>query len=192
MPNDEIFEFINKLKNFEEKISGPDMVDETFINELNSTLSQLTNDVKLDNTFLNVNIKKIMPNATIPSYSKDADAGMDLTATDIIEETPYQITYGTDIAMEIPKGYVGLIFPRSSIRNYHLWLSNSVGVIDSGYRGEIKIVFNKYQIDKPLKYNVGDRVAQILIIPHPLIKFTEVSELSNTERGDGGYGSTGI
>jgi dUTP pyrophosphatase len=143
---------------------------------------------------MKVNIKKIHPNAVIPSYAKSGDAGMDLVATSIIGETLGSITYGLGIALEIPEGFVGLVFPRSSIRKTNLQLSNSVGVIDSGYRGELQATFNKVQgIDNVERenYKVGDRVCQIIIIPFPPIEFNEVNELSNTERGEGGFGSTG-
>jgi dUTP pyrophosphatase len=143
---------------------------------------------------MKVKIKKIHPNATIPSYAKSGDAGMDLVATSVIGETLGSITYGLGIALEIPEGFVGLVFPRSSIRKTNLQLSNSVGVIDSGYRGELQATFNKIQgIDNVERenYKVGDRVCQIMIIPHPTIEFNEVNELSNTERGEGGFGSTG-
>ena len=141
-----------------------------------------------------VNIKKIHPEAVIPSYAKNGDAGMDLVATTIISETPSQITYGLGIALEIPEGFVGLVFPRSSIRKTRLQLSNSVGVIDSGYRGELQATFNKITTtieNQKNDYKVGDRVCQIIIIPYPPIEFNEVNELSNTERGEGGFGSTG-
>ena len=141
-----------------------------------------------------VNIKKIHPEAVIPSYAKAGDAGMDLIATSIISETPSQITYGLGIALEIPEGFVGLVFPRSSIRKTRLQLSNSVGVIDSGYRGELQATVNKITTtieNQKNDYKVGDRVCQIIIIPHPPIEFNEVNELSNTERGEGGFGSTG-
>jgi dUTP pyrophosphatase len=143
---------------------------------------------------MTVNIKKIHPNAVIPSYAKSGDAGMDLVATSVISETPTQITYGLGIALEIPNGFVGLVFPRSSIRKTRLQLSNSVGVIDSGYRGELQATFNKITTtleNQKNDYKVGDRVCQIIIIPHPPIEFNEVNELSNTERGEGGFGSTG-
>jgi dUTP pyrophosphatase len=141
-----------------------------------------------------IRIKKLSPDAVIPTYAKVGDAGMDITATKIINETLDSITYGTDIAIEIPEGYVGLIFPRSSIRKTHLFLSNSVGVIDSGYRGEIQATFKKIQgisNDALDNYRVGDRICQIMILPYPQIEFKEVEELSNTERGEGGFGSTG-
>jgi len=153
---------------------------------------------------MKVKIKKLNPKAVIPTYAKVGDGGMDLVATSIIKDTPEQITYGMGIALEIPDGFVGLIFPRSSIRKTGLDLSNSVGVCDSGYRGELQATFNKvyggnrfYDETKNTEdtsndfYKVGDRIAQIIIIPYPPIEFTEVEELSNTERGEGGFGSTG-
>jgi dUTP pyrophosphatase len=153
---------------------------------------------------MKVRIKKINPLAQIPTYAKDGDAGMDVIATSIISDTPTQITYGLGIALEIPYGFVGLVFPRSSIRKTGLQLSNSVGVIDSGYRGELQATFNKLfggeamydemkvkEIQPNDFYKVGDRVAQIMIIPYPPIEFDEVNELSDTERGEGGFGSTG-
>lgn len=140
---------------------------------------------------MEIKIKKLNPNAVTPAYSKAGDAGMDLVATKIISNTTFDISYGTDIALEIPEGFVGLVFPRSSIRKYELALSNSVGVIDSGYRGELQATFKKTNGLDSLAYKVGDRIAQIMIIPYPPIEFVEVNELSNTERGEGGFGSTG-
>jgi dUTP pyrophosphatase len=138
---------------------------------------------------MQVRIKKLNENAVVPSYAKDGDAGMDLVITSIIARSEGDITYGFGIALEIPYGFVGLVFPRSSIRKTDLILSNSVGVIDSGYRGELQATFKTTGF-RP-KYEVGDRGAQIMIIPHPPIEFDEVAELSDTERGDGGFGSTG-
>jgi dUTP pyrophosphatase len=140
---------------------------------------------------MQVRIKKLNENAVIPSYAKDGDAGMDLIATSIIGEEPFQITYGLGIALEIPKGFVGLVFPRSSIRKTDLSLTNCVGVIDSGYRGELQATFRKHKGVASKTYEVGDRIAQIMIIPHPPIEFDAVDELSDTERGEGGFGSTG-
>ena len=91
---------------------------------------------------LQVAIKKLHSNAVIPSYAKPGDAGLDITATSIISNTTFEVTYGTGLAVEIPIDHVGLLFPRSSIRKYDLQLANSVGVIDSGYRGEIQFTFN--------------------------------------------------
>jgi dUTP pyrophosphatase len=140
---------------------------------------------------MKVKIKKLVPEAQIPKYAKNGDAGLDLTATSVKHEDNY-IEYGTGLAVEIPEGYVGLLFPRSSVTNKSLMVKNSVGVIDSGYRGEIKV---RFQITNNLAvlslYQIEDKVAQLIIIPYPQIEFEEVSELSNTERGEGGYGSTG-
>ena len=92
---------------------------------------------------MEVKIKKLHPDAVIPSYSKEGDAGMDLTATEIIYEDETGVTtIKTDIAIEIPKGYVGLLFPRSSIFKTPYRLANCVGVIDSGYIGEIMFKFD--------------------------------------------------
>jgi len=142
---------------------------------------------------MQIKLKKINPNAILPVYAKAGDAGMDLIATSIISDNPNEITYGMGIALEIPEGFVGLVFPRSSIRKTDLALSNCVGVIDSGYRGELQATFNKINHHSVRKedYKIGDRIAQIIILPYPQIEFTEVEELSNTERGEGGFGSTG-
>jgi dUTP pyrophosphatase len=139
-----------------------------------------------------VNIKKLHEDAIVPVYAKEGDAGLDLVATSIISDTTYQVTYGTGLAVEIPKGYMGLIFPRSSVRNYQLTLSNSVGVIDSGYRGEIQVTFNKTFGMDSIKYSVGERVAQIVVVGYLPITFVEAKELGNTTRGTGGFGSTGL
>jgi dUTP pyrophosphatase len=139
---------------------------------------------------MKVKIKRLHKDAVIPVYAKPGDAGLDLVATNIISFDKEQVVYGTGIAVEIPEGYVGLVFPRSSIRKYEQYLSNSVGVIDSGYRGEIQATFNsRFYAD--VKYKVGDKIAQLIIMPYPHIDFEEVNELSETERADGGHGSTG-
>jgi dUTP pyrophosphatase len=140
---------------------------------------------------MQVKIKKLSPSAVIPTYAKDGDAGLDLVATSIVNEEVFQITYGLGVSMEIPYGFVGLVFPRSSIRKYDLSLTNCVGVIDSGYRGEVQATFRKERGVASKKYEVGDKICQIMIIPYPPIEFKEVEELNNTERGEGGFGSTG-
>lgn len=144
---------------------------------------------------MQVKIKKLHPDAVIPKYAKEGDAGLDLVAISATSNhslhSGEQITYGTGLAMEIPEGYVGLIFPRSSVRNTGLSLSNCVGVIDSAYRGEIMGTFNTSTREYRNPYNIGDRVMQIIIMPYPYINFVEAEELSSTERGTGGFGSTG-
>jgi dUTP pyrophosphatase len=141
---------------------------------------------------MKVLFKKLHPEATKPKFGKPGDAGADLVATSKDWRGEKQVVYGTGLAVEIPEGMVGLVFPRSSVRNYDLAMSNSVGVIDSGYRGEIMVTFN---ISNPSKtgqiYQIGDRIAQLVIMPVPLVQYTEVDELSETNRGTGGHGSTG-
>ena len=148
---------------------------------------------------MKVKIKKLHEGAKVPSYSKEGDAGLDFTAVEISRDNVGNITYHTGLAVEIPQGYVGLLFPRSSISKKQQFLTNCVGVIDSGYRGEImakfKPVMGTYDTILDLfesnEYEIGDRVVQLLIIPYPQIEFEEVEELSETERNTGGYGSTG-
>jgi len=143
---------------------------------------------------MKVKIKKLHPDAIIPSYAKKGDAALDLIAVRMTRDPFRNIVYGTGLSIEIPEGYVGLLYPRSSVSKTGLSLANSVGVVDSGYRGEVIL---KYRFNRNLNIahsnspQIGDRVGQIMIIPHPKIEFIEVSELSNSDRGVGGFGSTG-
>ena len=141
---------------------------------------------------MKVKVKQLHPNAKIPQYAKPGDAGLDLVAVDREINDKY-IEYKTGLAFEIPEGYVGLLFPRSSITKYDLLLKNSVGVIDSSYRGEVLLRF--YDAGEngewDYYYNIGDKVGQLMILPYPSIELEKVEELSTTERGAGGYGSTG-
>ena len=138
---------------------------------------------------IKLKIKKLDDRATIPSYAKKGDAGIDLVATTMISNG-YFIGYGTDLAIEIPEGYVGYIFPRSSISKTDHYLRNSVGVIDSGYRGEIKIRMSIPELGSK-QYINGDKIAQLIIMKLPWVDIEEVDELSETDRGEGGFGSTG-
>lgn len=142
---------------------------------------------------LKIKIKKLHQDAVIPKYSKDGDAGLDLTATSKEFDNDGNIVYGVGLAFEIPKGFVGLLFPRSSIANKDLNLTNSVGVLDSGYRGEVMFKFktNISTIIEPSVYEIGERIGQIIILPYPKVIFEIHEELNNSERGVGGYGSTG-
>ena len=161
-----------------------------------------------------VKFKKLSPLAVIPRYSKPGDAGMDLTATDYEFDEVGNYVFKTGISVEIPDGYVGLVFPRSSISKTNLYLTNSVGIIDSKYRGEIIVkfkssirystgivewirilfghkIFKNYEATtvnvesntNVPRYVVGDRIAQLIIIPYPQIEFEEVEELSQTDVG---------
>lgn len=185
---------------------------------------------------MKVKVKKLHELAVLPSKAHPTDAGFDLTAVSRVFDAEGNVTYGFGLAFEIPEGYVGLIFPRSSICRKDLALSNAVGVIDAHYRGEVTAKFkptlevasNKkfgndetdwYGIDEtewddnfvtfsgrqdcypdvpqgctpfpPRLYEVGERVAQMIIMPIPQIEFEEATVLSETERGSNGYGSTG-
>jgi len=138
-----------------------------------------------------VKVKKLHPSAVIPTYAKNGDAALDLTAiSKEWDEEKGLVIFGTGLAFEIPQGYVGLLFPRSSVIKTPLILANSVGVLDAGYRGEVKFMFRP--VDRARKnYEIGDRVGQIIIIPFPQITFVEALKLSDSDRGEGGFGSTG-
>lgn len=139
---------------------------------------------------ININYKKLSELAKTPFRKFDADAGFDFYCTWKDDSTTSKyIEYGTDIALEIPVGYVGLLFPRSSVTNMDLILKNCVGVIDATYRGEIKFRF--YNLEGNNTYDIGDRVGQIIFIERPDVNLNEVEELSDTKRGTGGYGHTG-
>lgn len=139
---------------------------------------------------MKVKVKKLVPEAIIPKYAKPGDAGLDLTAISEDWDGKHSIlTYGTGLSIEIPEGHVGLLFPRSSVYKTNLSLANSVGVIDSGYRGEIMFKFRYFE--KGMVYEVGDRIGQIIILPIPYIELEETNELSDSNRGSGGFGSSG-
>ena len=140
---------------------------------------------------LKVKVKRLCDGAVLPSRAHEGDAGFDLVAVSVDEDRKRGIvTYGTGIALEIPEGYVGLLFPRSSVYRHQLQLSNGVGVIDAGYRGEVML---KYRIVQPhiSRYCSGDRIGQIVIVALPEFEMVESDDLSDSDRGEGGYGSTG-
>lgn len=136
-----------------------------------------------------VKIKKTHENAVIPSYAKEGDAGLDLTIVSMEILDTEHIKYDFGLAFEIPIGYAGFIYPRSSCYKQKQLLSNCVGVIDSGYRGSVSAVM--IGTNKEHSYKVGERGAQIIIKEVPNIELVEVEELTLTKRGSGGYGSTG-
>jgi len=142
---------------------------------------------------MNIKIKKLNKEAVIPHKVHDYDACYDLVAisSDTTKKEDYAyIEYGTGLAMEIPEGYCGLIFPRSSISKTGCFLANSVGVVDAPYRGEVKIRM-KY-IPGTEYYKPMDRVAQMMIVPTMQLEFEEVEDLTDTMRGEGGFGSTDV
>ena len=145
---------------------------------------------------MKVNVKKLDSSAVLPTYARHGDAGMDLTATSKSYDEHGNVCYGTSLAFEIPNGFVGLLFPRSSNTKKDLILGNSVGVLDSGYRGEVMFKFRPVMpLERDIEFGqreheIGDRIGQIIIMPIPQIEFVEVDELSNSDRGVGGFGST--
>lgn len=189
---------------------------------------------------MKVKIKRLHPDAVIPTKAHTTDAGLDLVATSRVFAADGTATYGTGLAFEIPEGHVGLLFPRSSVYKQDQHLTDSVGVIDAGYRGEVTFKFKPtlVYIDDPeiipnpatrpdqhdgtdqvdvatqkvtfhgrdkrypdvgedylpfpfRAYEVGERIGQLIIIPYPEVEFEEADELQPSERGEGGYGSTG-
>lgn len=182
----------------------------TEITNLKSQQTQLLNAVKAINTFPNhivVKYKKLSEDAQIPTKISKDSAGMDLVVTDV--EYDYDTKtycYHTGLAMEIPSGYVGLLFPKSSIYNQNLTLANCVGVIDADYRGEVMARFKGdceyYKIERknnnlfaflfgekhPKIYKVGEKVVQLIIVRIPDVTLQEIDNVTSTERGTNGFG----
>jgi dUTP pyrophosphatase len=164
---------------------------------------------------LDVKITKLVPEATIPQYSREGDVGLDLVATSKRYDERGNVVYGTGLAIEIPEGYYADLRARSSVANYDLVLSNGVGTIDANYRGELlfkfKPVLEFWSFDESQEnavfetasdehrghavgvsfYNIGDRIGQLVIKPYPLINLIEVESLSESNRGTAGFGSSG-
>lgn len=157
---------------------------------------------------MRIKIQLLHEDAREPKQGREGDAGWDLVATSKTIEDKY-VEYGTGIAVAIPEDHVGLLFPRSSVSNYDLNLANCVGVIDPNYRGEIKLrfkpqapFFSTWWINAILpraicgsgdfrKYEVGDKVGQLIVMPRSYIEFDVVDDLDKTNRGAGGFGSSG-
>lgn len=144
---------------------------------------------------MELKFKRLKDRAVLPIRGTEGSAGIDLTCTDITtalnEANQLMLVYHTDLAVEIPKGYCGLLVPRSSIWKKSLWLTDSIGVIDSDFRGEI-VAYMKATTDTvPAIYKPGERFCQLVIIPVPEYTITESTELTETDRGEGGFGSTG-
>ena len=143
---------------------------------------------------MNIKFKRLTENAIAPVKAHAADAGFDLTCssitTEINERGQLIIVYHTGLAFEIPEGYFGALVPRSSIANKTLTLTNCIGVIDAGYRGEVMAKMKATTDVIPAVYKEGERFAQLLILPVPEVQFEESTELSESDRGENGYGST--
>lgn len=135
-----------------------------------------------------VKFKLLSTNAKKPVRTSDEAAGYDMYAADIVE-TEDTIVYKTDVAIELPEGYAGFLMPRSSVVKTGMHLGNSVGLLDSDFRGNISFVFYKRQNCTP--YAIGDRVGQLVVIKLPNVVLEESEDLSETERGTNGFGSSG-
>lgn len=139
---------------------------------------------------MEVKVKKLDPAAVMPMKAHASDAGFDLVAISAGFEDGCWVCH-TGLSFEIPEGYMGLVFPRSSIVRKDMSLANAVGVVDSHYRGEVTCRFRLAGMLELPKYGAGERFAQLIIMPYPEIEFVDADELSETDRGTGGYGSTG-
>ena len=141
---------------------------------------------------INLKVKRLTDTAKLPTYAHDGDACFDLYADDVNEMCGGAVfTCDTGLSVEVPQGYAMMIYSRSGhgFKN-NMRLANCVGVLDSGYRGPVMV---KLTCDRQIQYvpKVGDRIAQAMLIPVPVVTFEEVTELSDSERGEGGFGSSG-
>lgn len=153
MNKNDIKQYLKRLQEIDEQLNSNELDGDIF-NEIDEIIKSIDAGIKETTTVstqftLPVKIKKFHHDAVVPEYAKHGDAGLDFRATRIIDENDDQITYGTDLSLEIPHGYVGLIFPRSSIRKYDLNLSNSVGVIDCVPKGtKIKTINGDINVEE--------------------------------------------
>lgn len=133
------------------------------------------------------------PDAEMPIKAHPSDAGADLVCVDLEYDEELDVwTIHSGLCFEIPEGHVGLLFPRSSIFRTGMGMTNCVGVIDSHYRGEVTAKMRFVSTGRGIEpYGTGDKFAQMVIIPYPAVEYMEAEELTDTDRGEGGYGSTG-
>ena len=162
-----------------------------------SHLNPVTSTQKWRNTMNNiqVKVKKLKDNAIMPTRGTEYAARADLYAcidSPVIIAPHETVMIGTGLAMEIPEGYAGLIYPRSGIASKRgLAPANKVGVVDPDYRGEFMVAMHNHS-SKPASVEPGERIVQLVITPFLTASFTEADELSDTVRGAGGFGSTGV
>jgi dUTP pyrophosphatase len=138
-------------------------------------------------------VEVLLHGAEAPSYAHVGDAGADLVSTETLTLAPGQrATIGTGVSIALPAGYVALVVPRSGLAAKHgLTVVNTPGTVDAGYRGEIKVILLNTDATEPYAVATGDRIAQLLVLPVARARFIPVERLPGTERGDGGFGSTG-
>lgn len=141
---------------------------------------------------MELKFKRMHDNAVLPVKGREGDAAFDLVATEeVVDLENRNLTYKLGWAVEIPTGYVGLLAARSSVTNKDIILGNSVGIIDENYRGELMVKFKSTIPRGARKYDVGERVAQLMVVPVLNLQPIEVPELSESNRGEAGFGSSG-
>lgn len=138
-------------------------------------------------------VRRLDSGVALPSRAHPGDAGLDLCASEDVNLKPGQrATVGTGIAIALPDGYAGFVLPRSGLASKHgVALVNAPGLIDSGYRGEVKIIMINLDPDEPVHVRRGDRIAQLVVQRVPYVDVREVDALPDSARADGGFGSTG-
>lgn len=144
---------------------------------------------------MELKIKRLNDKAIMPIRAHEGDAGLDLTCTEITTEInecgQLTLVYHTGLAIELPTDCVGLLVPRSSISKKSLMLCNSCGILDSNYTGEVMFKMRSTTDVVPAVYQVGERIGQLVIVPYMKPEIVEVANLDETDRGEGGFGSTG-
>ena len=143
---------------------------------------------------LNVRIKRLDPSVELPSYAYLGDAGLDLRANEDVALAPFERKLiPTGLAIAIPEGYAGFVQPRSGMALKHgLTMANTPGLIDAHYRGELKVVAVNIDAAETIHIARGERIAQLVIQKVPCVQLVEVDELDDTDRGSGGFGSSGV
>jgi dUTP pyrophosphatase len=143
---------------------------------------------------IELRVTRIRDNAVLPARAHSGDAGLDLSACEPVTiGAGERVAVGTGLAVEIPDGHAGLVVPRSGLALRHgLSIVNAPGVIDAGYRGEVRVILLNTDREATFTVEPGMRIAQLLVVPAVAIDVVELRELTTTERGDGGFGSTGL
>jgi dUTP pyrophosphatase len=142
---------------------------------------------------MELRVIKLKDNAVVPTRAHPSDAGLDLYSTEIAHLGPGERwSVGTGIALEIPEGHAGLVLPRSGLAREHgIALVNAPGLIDAGYRGEVRVLLLNTDPAETVRIEAGARIAQLVLTPVAIAAPVEVTELSDSARGDGGFGSSG-
>lgn len=142
---------------------------------------------------MRLQVRRLRPDAHLPTYAHPGDAGCDLRAVDACEIAPgARAAVPTGIAVAIPEGWAGLVLPRSGLARRHgIGLVNAPGLVDAGYRGEVQVLLVNHDPTEPFAIAAGDRVAQLLVVPHATVEVVETDALGDTARGEGGFGSSG-